>query len=236
MLPILIGEKLRGRSCHEFIGENMIKRNFVRTGFSLLIAIAIAACCDGSKTMAADANGDSQIRKPDAAGASGNTKNPAVNSGVANGGQMDGGIKAKSANRSLATDGAAGKCVDALPLKCGDRFDHSTLIQGRKNVWSGYSRTQRLESGRETIYVLEAAAGCSQAVARLKNLTVDLDLLLLTSCSPMSNTAAASTPLDLQTIETITFVLETGRQYYFVVDGYAGAEGTYTLEVDCMCK
>jgi hypothetical protein len=139
------------------------------------------------------------------------------------------------AGGSMYAASPAGNCADALPLKCGDRLDHSTLVQGRANVWREYSRTQRLESGRETIYVFDAPAA-GQVVARLKNLTVDLDLLLLTSCDPISNVAASSTPLDLQTIETVTFATEAGRRYFIVVDGYNGAAGTYTLEVDCTRK
>ena len=56
--------------------------------------------------------------------------------------------------------GAAAECSTALPLKCGDRLNHSTLIQGRPNLWSGYGSTQRAESGRETIYALSTAADC----------------------------------------------------------------------------
>ena len=72
--------------------------------------------------------------------------------------------------------------------------------------------------------------------ATLKNLTTDLDLLLLTNgCDPSRNRVASSTPIDLQIVETISWKNEPGRTDYVVVDGYSGAEGSYTLEVDCVC-
>lgn len=133
-------------------------------------------------------------------------------------------------------DGGADACSVALPLTCGDRLNHSTVIQGRANMWLGYNRTARAESGRETIYAFHSPSECV-VVANLKNLTTDLDLLLLSACDPISgNTMASSTPLDLQTVETVSWTSLPGKISYVVVDGYAGAEGSYTLEVDCTCQ
>jgi hypothetical protein len=131
--------------------------------------------------------------------------------------------------------GVASSCENPLPLQCGDRLNHSTLVQGRPNVWVGYDVSQRWESGPETIYAFQTPATC-QVVARLKNLTVDLDLFLMTSCDPKSATECSSTPLDLQTIETVGFTSQPGRPYFVAVDGYNGAAGSYTLEVDCTCN
>ena len=135
--------------------------------------------------------------------------------------------------------GAAFECSLALPLKCGDRLNHSTLIQGRPNLWSGYGSTQRAESGRETIYALSTAADCV-VIASLKNLQTDLDLLLVPACNSTSSfvasVKASSTPLDLQTEETFSWMNPADQVSYLVVDGYAGAEGSYTLQVDCSCS
>lgn len=127
------------------------------------------------------------------------------------------------------------QCSAALPLRCGDRVNHDTAIEGRANVWGAYGRTARGEFGRETVYAFAADRACT-VVANLKNLTTDLDLLLLSACDPIgSNTMVSSTPLDLQTVETLTWTTTPGRMSFLVVDGYAGAEGSYTLEVDCTC-
>jgi len=135
--------------------------------------------------------------------------------------------------------GALGECAAALPLKCGDRVNHSTLIQGRPNLWSGYGSTQRAESGRETIYALSTAADCV-VNASLSNLQTDLDLLLVPACNSTSSAVpslkASSTPLDLQSEESFSWMNPAARVSYLVVDGYAGAEGSYTLEVACSCS
>ncbi len=236
-------------------------RNFDQAGWSVAVAITISACGGGLKTTDADARDaasappdhgmslptspsdsigrdagdDSPSARPDAARARTDAANPTTDGDVTRDAQLDGPIEVYSADGSLETDGAASRCPDALPLLCGDRLDHSTLVQGRANVWTGYGRSARAESGRETLYALKTSAAC-QVVARLKNLTVDLDLFLLTGCGPWSNTQASSTPLDLQTIETVSFATEAGQPYFVVVDGYAGAAGAYSLEVDCTCK
>jgi hypothetical protein len=123
-----------------------------------------------------------------------------------------------------------------LPLKCGDRLNHSTVTQGRANVWGGYGMTARAESGRETVYAFSSASNGCAVVANLKDLTVDLDLLLLSGCDPFRyNEKVSVTPLGAQTMETVSWTSVSGETKYVVVDGYASAEGSYTLEVDCTC-
>jgi hypothetical protein len=107
-----------------------------------------------------------------------------------------------------------------LPLKCGDRLNHSTLVQGRPNVWNGYGCSQRAMTGPEAIYFLAPPAGC-QAVVQLKNLSADLEAFVLPTCSFMS---------------PCSFKPDVGQPTFVVVDGYNGASGTYTLEVDCTCN
>jgi hypothetical protein len=110
------------------------------------------------------------------------------------------------------------------------------MTQGGPNVWSIYGRTARLLSGRETVYSFASAATCTVEV-NLKNLTTDLDLLLLSTCDPINgNETFSSTPLDLQTIETLRWTNLPDQIRYVVVDGYGGAEGSYTWEVDCTCR
>lgn len=135
---------------------------------------------------------------------------------------------------NAGSGGATDSCSAALPLECGDHFDHSTLIQGRPNAWSLYASTQRAESGRETVYAFTTPTECA-VIARLTNLHTDLDLLLVPRCDSVSSSKASSTPLDLQTDESISWTNPENQTSYVVVDGYAGAEGSYTLEVECIC-
>src|ERR1039457_242143 len=142
-------------------------------------------------------------------------------------GRVDGETDVKSADGFLAADAAASSCDNPLPLRCGDRLNHSTLVQGRANVWSMYGCTQRWMSGREAIYVIQPPTACQVSV-QLKNLAADLDILRLQSCDFMSCTSLPVSP--------ITFATGAGQPKFLAVDGYNGAAGSYTLEVDCTCN
>ncbi len=128
-------------------------------------------------------------------------------------------------------DGTANECSTALPLHCGDQLNHSTLVQGRADVWSTYPVTQRLESGRETIY--ELRPDDLLVMLQLKNLTTDLDVFLLSACDTSSSIAPTSRSSSSVNDKMALFEIQTGKTYYVVVDGYDGAAGSYTLEVDC---
>ena len=133
-------------------------------------------------------------------------------------------------------DSAANLCSAALPIRCGDRLSHSTVTHGRPNAWGAYGRTARGESGRETVYAFASAGTCT-VTANLKNLSTDLDLLLLSACDPITgNVMASATPLHLQTVETVQWTNLPDQTHYLVVDGSDGSEGSYTLELDCTCQ
>jgi hypothetical protein len=139
----------------------------------------------------------------------------------------DAGLDVNSTEGPLAMDAAANSCENPLPLRCGDRLNHSTLVQGRADVWRTYGCTQRWMSGREAIYAIETPTACQVSV-QFNNRSADLDILLLQGCDFMSCT---SPPASLS-----SFALEAGQPKFLVVDGYNGAAGSYTLEVDCTCN
>ena len=126
-------------------------------------------------------------------------------------------------------------CIGALKLKCGDTFRHSTITDGRDGIWRGYNCTARAETGREVLYQLEAADECVVKVT-LSELQDDLDLFLLPVCDPTKASLCSSTPFDIQTIETVTFVSNPDEQRFVVVDGYAEAQGNYAIRMDCDCS
>jgi hypothetical protein len=130
------------------------------------------------------------------------------------------------------TDTATSGCEEAQPLPCASRLEGSTSRYGRPDQWRGYRCTARAETGREAVYVFQAAENCLVQV-RLRNLDVDLDLLLLPVCAPEACTAMSSTPFTRD--ELIEFTAEAGTGYFVVVDGYDEAAGNYTIEVDCSC-
>jgi len=175
-----------------------------------------------------DAGGSEAANPTSAAGAGGSA-------GDGSNQPSEGGTAGSAASVGYAGSAGAGhQCAAAIPLACGDRFNHSTLTEGRENTWSLYSSTQRAESGRETLYAFSNPVGCVVTV-RLSNLHTDLDLLLAPRCDSISSSTASSTPLDLQTDEILNWVSRGDELWYVVVDGYAGAEGSYTLEVMCAC-
>ena len=132
--------------------------------------------------------------------------------------------------------GAPASCPDALPVACGDRLAHDTTVHGRTDEWPAYNCSARLEDGRESIYAVTAdAAGPCTLMARLTDLTSDLDLFQLESCDSFACAHASPTPLDIQRAEMIAFAVDSGEQEFVVVDGYDGSSGSYTLELDCLC-
>lgn len=135
---------------------------------------------------------------------------------------------------SSAANPGQSSCADPIPLQCGDRLNHSTFVNGQTDQMYGYGCSARLESGRETIYSLTTADRCDVEV-RLTRLEVDLDLFSVEQCGVLSTGECSSTPLDLQEGEQIGFSTLAGVSRFVVVDGYAGAAGSYAIEVDCTC-
>jgi hypothetical protein len=133
-------------------------------------------------------------------------------------------------------DAGADLCATALPLECGDNLNDSTVTSGRANAWVGYGQSQRWEGGREVVYAFSTTSDC-EVIVTLSNLTTDLDLFGLSTCDQgAGNFMASSTPLGLQTVETIRWTNQAGQTAYVVVDGYAGAQGSYSLAVACTCN
>jgi hypothetical protein len=142
-------------------------------------------------------------------------------------GRLDAGMDVSFADGVLATDAIASSCENPLPLRCGDRLNHSTLVQGRADVWSAYACTQVAMSGREAIYVIQLPTACQVSV-QLKNRSADLSMFLLESCSSLSCAFSPGAPN--------TFAVEADQPKFLVVDGHDGIAGSYTLEVDCTCN
>jgi hypothetical protein len=174
------------------------------------------------------ADGDGAVLKAPKIAFGGAGGSGGANGGSTGTGGVSGGSTGATGGATSSPDAGVGNsCENPLPLQCGDRLNHSTLVQGRANVWNDYGCSQRLMSGPETIYSIQVPAGC-QVTMQLENLAADLDLFLLTSCSFESCTQAAAT--------TINFTPQASPPYFVAVDGYNGAAGSYTLAVDCTCN
>ncbi|HNW88617.1 MAG TPA: thiol protease/hemagglutinin PrtT [Bacteroidales bacterium] len=114
-------------------------------------------------------------------------------------------------------------CSGAINLTCGQNYNGST-VSSNSNV-SSYSGSAWDESGPEKVHKLTISSS-KNLIATLSNLGgVDLDVFILSAC----NALACQTSGD----NSATFNNAPAGTYYFVVDGYNGASGSYTLNVTC---
>lgn len=129
------------------------------------------------------------------------------------------------------------KCFDTVETPCGTRYSGTTV--GGLNEWNSYNVSARAENGPEQIFTMKVVGGEMQptdcrAMARLTDISEDLDLFVLNSCDSFDAQGFSSTPLDIQDIESVAFDVHYYR--FIAVDGYDGAEGSFNLEIDCLCN
>ncbi len=158
------------------------------------------------------------------AGASANPTGTSITFTVPNGAtsglisvQTSGGLATSASN--LVVTGQI--CASAVAISCGDSV--STTTVGASNVLSTYSCQTWNESGPERVYSFQGSAGAT-FTATLSNMSVDLDVFLLSACHPDSCVAAGDASL------TATLKNKT---YYVLVEGYNGASGAFKLKTSC---
>jgi hypothetical protein len=118
---------------------------------------------------------------------------------------------------------ASGTCQSMKTIGCGSVDSAST--QGLVNKITTYKCALWDESGPEYVYSF-VPQGNGQVTATLSNITADLDVFVLEgTCGQNSCIAYGDT--------SAIFNVETGTQYYIVVDGYVGASSNFTLSVVC---
>jgi len=116
-------------------------------------------------------------------------------------------------------------CTNAIVVDCG-AVVNGTNVGAPTNV-AYYSCTSWNESGGEVVYEITLAGpDCYVVTATLSNMACDLDIFLLASCDE-------GDCIDYGGVSVVSPCLEPGT-YYIVVDGYNGAECSYTLTVDCV--
>lgn len=121
-------------------------------------------------------------------------------------------------------------CTPAWELSCGDSDAWDTTRYGSTDVVDSYSCVSWNESGREFVYSFTAPAEGTATVS-LTDIEsgVDLDIFVLDATSGECDPASC---LDFGGTTT-TFDVRTGHTYYLSVDGYFGAEGSYTIDLSC---
>ena len=113
-------------------------------------------------------------------------------------------------------------CDSATPINCGEIVNGTTKY-GVNNV-STYGCNSWNESGKEKVYMLQTTEP-GTITATLSNETADLDIIILDACSE-SNCLA-------QGMNFASVANASAGMYFIVVDGYNGAEGNFTLSVNC---
>jgi hypothetical protein len=120
------------------------------------------------------------------------------------------------------------ECSEAIPISCGDRLSGTTV--GGQNRWNAYACSARWYSGPESLFVFEPD-GDYEVVVSLTDVTEDLLFARLTECASIDGMANGR-----ECSYRIAFEATPGVPEFFVVDGYDGAEGSYSLTLDCSTK
>lgn len=122
-------------------------------------------------------------------------------------------------------------CDDAIEVSCGETLEHST-VNGRDEV-SLYTCSNGVvnveNNGPEVVHTFTMVQGGIVDI-ELTNLTANLEMFLLGECGRGRCIKDSQNPGTND--EHISTYLAAGT-YYLVVDGYNGAAGTYTLDINC---
>ncbi len=121
----------------------------------------------------------------------------------------------------VMTSRGALDCSSAIVLNCGDVVTGDNT--GMPNNVETYSCTGWTESGGEVVYTF-TLDGDYHVTGTLSDMSADLDIWLLGSCDEADCLAYGNT----------SFQADLGAgTYYISVDGYNGAESSFTLTLDC---
>jgi len=120
-------------------------------------------------------------------------------------------------------------CSSAWTLSCGGSDSWSNDGAGSTNVISSYGCVTWNESASEYTYEFTAPANSTVEVELSGLNGVDLDLFVLDGSSGVCNEDNCTTYGNLDA----SFSAVAGQTYFFVVDGYNGATGSYDISVTC---
>lgn len=112
-----------------------------------------------------------------------------------------------------------------IPIACGDTVNNTTI--GGAYLNSEYGCATWNESGPEVVYEL-TLADSSDISASLSNLSVDLDVFLISSCDSAIASCLAHND------NALTYPNAAPGTYYIIVDGLDGAAGSFTLDVQAV--
>ena len=123
-------------------------------------------------------------------------------------------------------------CSAAYTLACGQVDSWANYSFGSTNVINNYLGCSNNDNypGPEYTYAFIAKASGKVTVS-LTAKSAETDIIVLGDDKGVCNSAKCMM-YDIGS-GSVTFDAVAGSTYYFVVDGYNGAQGTYTISVDC---
>ena len=127
------------------------------------------------------------------------------------------------ADPDCATARVCNACAEAVEIVCGDLVVGTTV--GADDALNGYDCADWDESGGERVYRFHAVE-TTDVVVDLGSFEDDLDVLVLESAC--EGAACVS-----RGVQGAFFTAFAGRDYFVVVDGFAGASGAFQLAVGC---
>ena len=123
-------------------------------------------------------------------------------------------------------------CKPAFALTCGATDNWANYYFGSTNVIGSYSGcgVDYTYQGPEYTYSFKATV-TGKATVSLYNRTADTDIIVI---GDQGGTCSSTQCLfDDSGSGSVTFDAVAGSTYYFVIDGYNGAQGTFTISLDC---
>ena len=131
-----------------------------------------------------------------------------------------------------ATCSGGSGCSASFLVNCGDSDSYQTGLATSTDNVSSYSCASLTEDGPEYTYLFAPSSG-SSATVTMSPSGADLDLFVLdwsggTCAGTNCNTYSAGIGS-----ETVTFSITPGNLYFVVVDGWNGAQGSYTINFTC---
>ncbi len=137
---------------------------------------------------------------------------------------------------TLGGDGCDGSCAlepvttcqVAASIECGESKSSNTTASGSTDLLDSYSCSPWNESGPEYAYIFTAPTD-SYVTATLSGLSADLDIFVIEDTGNGCDTGDCAEYGDTET----TFVALAGSTYYLVVDGFFGAQGPFSLRLQC---
>jgi len=120
-------------------------------------------------------------------------------------------------------------CSSSWTLECGSTDSWSTSNTGATNLVASYGCSSWNEDGPEYTYEFVAPATQEVEVALSGLDGVDLDVFVIDGAAGYCNEGNCTASGNL----SATFAAVEGQTYYFVVDGFQGAAGSYDIEISC---